>query len=130
VNEDANPRWFQEEQAVARELGVEFVHCPLTSDTLGDDAMWNRLLGLTLDPARRPVLVHCARGELRTGFFCALYRMVVDGWPREKALSEMAHFGYDLNGHPTAVEALKHFDVKRARTKLRVTSRPKTETGR
>ncbi|MER3441823.1 MAG: hypothetical protein C4296_10705 [Gemmataceae bacterium] len=43
----------------------------------------------------RPVLLHCFAGEHRTGVLTAIYRMEMQGWPREAAISEMKIWGYD-----------------------------------
>lgn len=50
-------------------------------------------LRVATDPARRPVLVHCASGHDRTGAMVAAYRRVVCGWTAEAALREMRRFG-------------------------------------
>lgn len=50
-------------------------------------------LRVATDPARRPVLVHCASGHDRTGAMVAAYRRVVSGWSAEAALREMRRFG-------------------------------------
>lgn len=36
-----------------------------------------------------PVYIHCRKGCDRTGFIIAKYRMKVDGWSRDAAVSEM-----------------------------------------
>lgn len=69
-------------------------------------------LQLVQKKEHRPVLVHCGLGRHRTGFVCAMYRMVINDWPLEKALSEMADFDFDLEqDHPAILEALKDLDV-------------------
>ena len=47
-----------------------------------------------LDPSKRPVFFHCAQGMDRTGTFCALYRIEIDGWTNERAHAEMREFGW------------------------------------
>ena len=43
---------------------------------------------------RGPVLVHCFAGLHRTGLFCAIYRMEIDGWTNAEAVAEMKSLGY------------------------------------
>ncbi len=50
-------------------------------------------LRVAMDPARRPVLVHCASGHDRTGAMVAAYRRVALGWPAEQAIREMRRMG-------------------------------------
>jgi protein tyrosine/serine phosphatase len=58
------------------------------------DAELKAFFDVVLDPAKRPVFVHCAHGKDRTGTMCAVYRMEVDGWTPEKAFEEMQKFGF------------------------------------
>ena len=44
--------------------------------------------------AEGPVLVHCWHGSDRTGLVSALYRIVFQGWSKEKAIDELMHGGY------------------------------------
>lgn len=38
--------------------------------------------------------LHCLHGADRTGFICAVYRMVIDGWSYEDAVKEMFQEGF------------------------------------
>ena len=51
-------------------------------------------LRLATDPASQPVFFHCAHGKDRTGAMAAVCRLVVDEWPRERAIEEMKAFGF------------------------------------
>jgi protein tyrosine/serine phosphatase len=55
-----------------------------------------RFLQIAADPARQPVFVHCKHGADRTGTMCAIYRVAIQGWTKEKAIEEMTKgpFGY------------------------------------
>jgi len=46
------------------------------------------------DPQRTPVFVHCRHGADRTGMMVAVYRVVVQGWPKEEAVREMTTGGF------------------------------------
>jgi len=46
-------------------------------------------------PENRPVFVHCWKGDDRTGFYVAAYRIVVDGWSRDDAIRELFQFHYN-----------------------------------
>jgi protein tyrosine/serine phosphatase len=56
----------------------------------------SRFLQVLGDPDRYPppILVHCFAGEHRTGAFCAIYRMEIEGWSNEEAMAEMKRCGY------------------------------------
>ena len=49
---------------------------------------------IALDPARRPLFIHCARGKDRTGMMAGLYRIEAQGWEPVAAVEEMRFFGY------------------------------------
>jgi len=69
------------------------MHAFVDSDPPSDEDV-RRFFDVVLDPARRPVFVHCAQGKDRTGTMCALYRMEVQGWSNEDALAEMQRMGF------------------------------------
>jgi protein tyrosine/serine phosphatase len=57
----------------------------------------DRALAVLLDPARRPVLVHCAHGEERTGAVIAAYRVVAEGWDPAAAEAEALELGFGFD---------------------------------
>ena len=38
---------------------------------------------------RWPIFIHCAQGQDRTGYICAAYRVLVQGWTVEEAMEEL-----------------------------------------
>ncbi len=68
-----------------------------------------RIIG---DRQNLPAFVHCQFGADRTGMMCAVYRIVIQGWPREEAISEMTDGGF---GYHTVwkglLEYLRELDV-------------------
>ena len=48
-------------------------------------------------PSGAPYLVHCQHGADRTGMTVAMYRMVVQNWPREEAIREMLDGDYGFH---------------------------------
>jgi protein tyrosine phosphatase (PTP) superfamily phosphohydrolase (DUF442 family) len=59
-----------------------------------EDDQVERFIALAADPARQPVLVHCAQGVRRTGMMVAAYQMSVLGYDRERAKQELETFGH------------------------------------
>ena len=75
-----------------------------------------QFLKIATDPSKQPVFVHCQHGADRTGTMVAVYRIVVEGWDRKKAIDEMCNgpFGFHeiFSGLPKFIEEL---DVEKLR---------------
>ena len=76
---------------------VKLFQIPMSAWGLRDDLVLKALRIMT-DPAKRPLMVHCAHGADRTGALVALYRVVVQGWTKEQAVREMNQGGYHHSG--------------------------------
>lgn len=70
--------------------------------------------------AEEPLLVHCFHGSDRTGVVVAMYRMVVQDWPREKAIAELTdpRFGHHADVFPNIRRYLETVDVGMIRQRL------------
>lgn len=79
--------------AFVKDGAIKLVHLPMHAWSLRDDRVVEALRVMS-DPANRPVMVHCQHGADRTGALVALYRVVVQGWTKEKAVEEMNRGGY------------------------------------
>jgi protein tyrosine/serine phosphatase len=75
-----------------------------------------------------PFLVHCAHGADRTGVVCALYRIVYQGWSRERAIEEMTQGGYGFHKvWKNLVRYVREVDVDQLRAAVLET--PSAQTG-
>ena len=108
-------RAFHSDHDELGNTGLECVSIPMhTWHGENEDAV--KFLQIVMDPARQPVLVHCQHGADRTGALMALYRMTVQGWPRDDAIREMTEGGY--NFHPiweNLVDWMEKVDVDKLR---------------
>jgi protein tyrosine/serine phosphatase len=78
-----------------------------------------RVLRIVKNPAGGPYLIHCLHGADRTGTMVAMVRMVLQGWPREKAIDELVNGGYGF--HPiwtNILSYLKAVDLARIRAEV------------
>jgi protein tyrosine/serine phosphatase len=82
--------------ALAPGDSFKLVHIRMSAFGLRDDRVLEALRVMA-DPANRPLMVHCRQGADRTGAIVALYRVVVQGWSKQKALLEMKDGGYHHN---------------------------------
>lgn len=107
--------WEAAERAVCAEAGAEFVSIPCNHKQPPTAEQVTRFLELVRDPARVPALVHCRIGQQRTGLFCALYRVHVQGVDPEEALREMDSLGFNIRHrrHQQLLEAFRTFAAPR-----------------
>ena len=76
-------------------------------------------LKVVADTNNLPALVHCRRGADRTGMMVAAYRVVMQGWTKEKAITEMRDGGFHFNkGYQDIVEVVQSLDPKKLRAQL------------
>lgn len=94
------------ERELCARLGVDFVNLPMPGDGFGEEWQFREILKLTDDPARRPVLVHCARGTCRTGASVAIYRFERDGWTLDDVAAEMRRQTYHYGWLPGYIYAM------------------------
>ena len=81
------------EKAKVEELGMKYVHIPMTGWTTRDESV-DEFLKVMNDPASGKVYVHCAAGKHRTGLVGAVYRLEKYGWDYDTAYKEMKNYKY------------------------------------
>ena len=82
------------EEQLVRAAGMEFHRIPMTTRVAPTKDQIDVFLKIVNDPAAQPVYVHCKGGRHRTGVMTAVYRMTQDGWPADRAFSEMKDFDF------------------------------------
>lgn len=94
------------------------IHAPIESWDV-DHFEVMRALRALIDPANQPVLLHCRHGADRTGTVIAAYRMLVEDWSAEAAITEMREGGYNYHAMWTnMIRYLEKLDVAAARAEL------------
>lgn len=79
--------------------GIDQVQLPYRTNHVDDSDVLKALRAIQSAQAKGPVLMHCKHGSDRTGLIAAMYRVVVQGWSKEDALSEMTQGGFGESGH-------------------------------
>ena len=88
----------ERERREAASLGLDVVHVPMDGTQMPSIEEVDRALEVVLDESRRPLLVHCAHGEERTGAVIAAYRVVAEGWEPAAAEKEAVGLGFGFDG--------------------------------
>lgn len=70
-----------------------------------------------------PVFVHCFHGADRTGTLCAIYRIVVQGWDKEKAIAEMKKYGFHW-WHSNLIDYIRNLDIERIKKEAGIVEEP------
>ncbi len=99
--------------------GIERVQLPYRTNHVDDADVIKALRTIQTAEAKGPVLMHCKHGSDRTGLMAAMYRVVVQGWSKEDALSEMTEGGFGDNKHfKDSIRYMMQADVEKLRTAL------------
>jgi protein-tyrosine phosphatase len=86
-----------QEQKLADELGVKWIHIPIvdhrgTGDQAAEDGisdLLDKAAGVLADPANYPIFFHCHHGLNRTSMAQIAYRTKYCGWTFEEAANEI-----------------------------------------
>jgi protein tyrosine phosphatase (PTP) superfamily phosphohydrolase (DUF442 family) len=84
----------RQEQALAKELGVKWVHVPIVdlrgiNDKAGISDQLEAAAALIADSKNQPVFFHCHHGINRASMVQMAYRMMYCGWTLEQASDEI-----------------------------------------
>ncbi|MEO5629924.1 MAG: tyrosine-protein phosphatase [Thermomonas sp.] len=107
----SDPPWFAGAGIITRQVGIDTWNI--------DETQIAQVLRIAIDPAQRPVLIHCTHGADRTGVMIAAYRVVVQGWSKPEAEREMIRGGYGY--HLVWINlprVLRRLDVAKMRREL------------
>ncbi len=104
---DRHPDADRRAQRTAEALGVTRIVLPLWGDGSGDPNRYAEALRIIEDPARQPVLVHCAAGSERTGCLAGLWRMRHEGVNIEQVIERSRTYGHDPEKTPEVRQMLE-----------------------
>ena len=113
-----NLREYHSDDDEAEGTQLKLLHVPVNAGDI-DDAFVVKALR-SLRAAEKPVLIHCWHGSDRTGVVAAMYRMVFQDWPRDRAIDEFIHggYGYHERFYPNIERYLQTVDVQAIRREV------------
>ncbi len=76
-------------------LPLHLYHVDMSPFHFGDEEIIDALR--ILKDAPKPIDVHCQFGSDRTGVVIAMYRIIFQGWEKEKAIEELKNGGYGFH---------------------------------
>jgi uncharacterized protein (TIGR01244 family) len=86
---------IEEARKAAESAGLIYVHLPF-SNTAPDAAVLDEFLKAVVKPENLPMMLHCGSGT-RVSMFWAVKRVLIDGWPVEKAMGELPDLSKNLS---------------------------------
>jgi uncharacterized protein (TIGR01244 family) len=84
-----------EEQKAAEAEGLRYFHLPF-SNAAPDAAPLDEFLKVVAQPGNQPMMIHCASGG-RASMFLAVKRVMIDGWPVDKAMNELPDLAKNIS---------------------------------
>jgi protein tyrosine/serine phosphatase len=112
-------RNFHSDQELLRGSGIRAVRLGANTWAVGDRHVVATMRALRAAEREGPVLLHCLHGADRTGMMVAMYRMLYQNWPRERALAELRHGGYGYHAVWLNIERyLERVDLARIRSAI------------
>jgi protein tyrosine/serine phosphatase len=101
---------FTDEMAYCKEHGIEVVRLPVLLGGWPTSEQIGQFLDVATDPAKQPVLVHCAQGVRRTGMMVAAYEMSVLKLPKDQTKSAMMTFGHSQRTIGDVQKFIENYD--------------------
>ena len=112
-------RSFHADTQVLEGSGIRAVRIPINTWAIRDRHVIETMRSIRSAEQQGPVLLHCLHGADRTGMMAAMYRMLYQGWPREKAIDELKNGGYGYHAVWKNIESyLKRVDVAALRAQI------------
>jgi len=92
--------------------GLKVIDLPQDGFAAPTDAQTRAFLTAVTDPANGPVFFHCVHGADRTGTMAACYRIAVEGWSADRAIGELATYGFNTAFELDKLAYIKTFAAK------------------
>ena len=82
---------LEEEKNAVEKAGLRYINIPVTSSAPTPGQV-TEFLTVVKNKSFQPMLIHCASAN-RVGAFWMIYRVLEQGWPKERALDEATRIG-------------------------------------
>ena len=98
-----------------KRFGVKSVSIPFNPYKPSDKIVIE-FLKVIYNKEHHPVFIHCFHGADRTGTLCAIYRIVVQKWDKERAIEEMKKYGFHW-WHKNLIDYIRNLDIDEIKLK-------------
>lgn len=112
-------RSFHSDTDILQGSGIRTVRIPINTWAIREKHVIEAMRTIRAAEQEGPVLLHCLHGADRTGMMIAMYRMLYQGWPRDKAVDELKNGGYGYHAVWKNIERyLSRVDVEQLRARI------------
>lgn len=114
-------RHFYSDKKMLKNSPIQLVNIPMDAWDKTDELEPSVINALRLlnDESQGPFLVHCQHGADRTGLVIAMYRIVLQGWTKENAISEMVHGGFGYHSiWSNLIRFIKEADIEKIKKEV------------
>jgi protein tyrosine/serine phosphatase len=94
------------------QTGMQAIHIPEDGFGAPTDTQTRAFLRAATAPQNQPVFFHCYHGSDRTGTMAAAYRIAVQGWSADQAISELAPHGFNTSVEMAKLAYIHDFAAK------------------
>ena len=116
-----NLRSFHSDRDEIGDTGLAYEHIYMKA-WHPEDKEVVRFLQIVSDENRTPVFAHCQHGADRTGTMCSIYRIAVQGWTVEDAVTEMTQGGFGFHGvWQNLIAYIRDLDIDRIKRRAGLT---------
>jgi protein tyrosine/serine phosphatase len=98
-------------EETVKSLGMKYLRIGTNAGTVDKEKIREFLKAVATAAATGPVFIHCRQGRDRTGLEVAMYRILVQGWTRERAIAELREHGYNRFWFPGIERYVQTFDA-------------------
>ncbi|OZG75030.1 protein tyrosine phosphatase [Hahella sp. CCB-MM4] len=118
IGEVLNLREYHSDDDEAEGVDLKLHQIKINAGDISEDQVIASLQ--IIQNSQSPILVHCWHGSDRTGAIVASYRVVFEGWPKDKAIDELVNggYGYHESIYPNVVDLIKQLNVEKIRKDL------------
>jgi tyrosine-protein phosphatase SIW14 len=106
------PQTAEQERKRVEALGMRFERIPIGGFSNPNDSDLLYFFQILRDSPAQTVFVHCEFGRDRTGVMIAAYRIAVEHWSSDQALSEMMQFGFNRTWHPSMISFIRELPMR------------------
>lgn len=113
-----NLRSLNSDNDEASATNLQLFHIKMSAGSFNDQQMIEALKIIHYAP--KPLLVHCWHGSDRTGAVIAMYRIVLQDWPKQAAIDELMQpqFGHHKTIYANIPRYIANADIEMLRAKV------------